>query len=61
MKRPKRKIKTTPIVHVVGTLYDLLSGIETPVKYEDLGNPIVTVQIDGLSFPNALVDLGGNH
>jgi len=57
-KKPKRKIKTILIVHVVGTLSDLLSGIETPVKYEDPGNPIVTVQINGCSFPNALVDLG---
>ena len=58
MRNPKRKTKTTPIVHVVGTLSDLLSGRETPVKYEDPVNPIVTVQINGCSFPNALVDLG---
>ena len=58
IKKPKKKIKTTPIVHVVITLFDLLSGRETSVKYEDLGNPIVTVQINGCSFPNALVDLG---
>ena len=31
---------------------------KTPIKYEDPGNPIVTVQINGQSFPNALVDLG---
>jgi len=53
-----RKIKITPTVHVVGTLFDLLLGKETPVKYEDLGNPIVIVQINGHSFPNALVYLG---
>jgi hypothetical protein len=29
-----------------------------PVKYEDPGNPIVTVQINGQTFSNALVDLG---
>ena len=57
-KKPKRKIKTTPTVHVVETLSDLLSGRETLVKYEDPGNPIVIVQINGCSFPNALVDLG---
>ena len=53
-----RKTKTTPIVNVVGTLSDLLLGKETPVKYEDPRNPISTVQINGHSFPNALVDLG---
>lgn len=57
MKKPKRKIKTTPTIHAVGTLSDLLSSRETPVKYEDPGNPIVTVQINGCSFPNPLVDL----
>ena len=32
--------------------------MEALVKYEDLGNPIVIVQINGQSFQNALVDLG---
>ena len=31
-KKPKRKIKTTPTVHVVGTLSDLLLGRETHGK-----------------------------
>lgn len=52
------KTTITPTVHVVGTLSDLLLGKETLVKYEDLGSPIVTVQINGHSFPNSLVDLG---
>ena len=45
-------------VQVVGTLSDLLSGKETPIKYEDPGNPIVTVKIYGRTLTNALVDLG---
>eukprot|EP00253_Pinus_taeda_P022392 PITA_22392 len=53
-----RKTKITPTIHVFGTLSDLLLGKETPVKDEDPGNPIVIVQINGRSFPNALVDLG---
>lgn len=53
-----RKAKTSPTVHVVGTLSNLLLLGETPIKYEDPGNPIVTVQIYGRSFPNTLVDLG---
>lgn len=58
IKKSVRKKKVTPTVHVVRTLSDLLLGKETPVKYEDLGNPIVTVNINGHSFPNALVDSG---
>ena len=29
-----------------------------PVKYGDLGNPILTVHINGVEIPNVLVDLG---
>ena len=47
-----------PTVYVVVALSNLLLGKETPMKYEDLGNPIVIVQISSHSFPNTLVDLG---
>jgi hypothetical protein len=43
---------------VVGALYDLILGRQEPIKYANPGNPIVTVQIQGFSFPNTLVDLG---
>ena len=56
IKKPRRNVTTNPRVQVVGTLSDLLSG--TPIKYEDPGNPIVTVQIYGQTLTNALVDLG---
>ena len=58
IKNPKRRITTNPTVELVNTLSDLLSRKETPIKYEDLGNPIVTVQIYGQTLSNALVDLG---
>ena len=58
VKKPRRSAVNNPRVQVVGTLSDLLSGKETPTKYEDLGNLIVTVQIYGQTFPNALFDLG---
>ena len=53
-----RKVKAPPTIHVVGALSDFLLGEETPIKYDAHGNPIVTVQIYGRSFPNTLVDLG---
>ena len=58
IKKPRRNITNNPRVQVVGTLSDLLSGRETPIKYEDPGNPIITVQIYGQTLSNALVDLG---
>jgi hypothetical protein len=39
-------------------LSDLILCRQEPIKYADPGNPIVTVQIQGCSFPNTLVDLG---
>jgi hypothetical protein len=54
-----RKIKNpSSTVCMVGSLSDLTLGRQEPVKYVDPGNPIVTVQIQGCSFPNTLVDLG---
>eukprot|EP00253_Pinus_taeda_P003983 PITA_03983 len=58
IKRPRRNVIGNPRVQVVSTLSDLLSGKETPIKYEDPGNPIVIVQIYGKTLTNALVDLG---
>ena len=57
-EKAKEENKNNPNCPVVGTLSNLLSSRETPQKYEDPGNPIVTVQINGCSFPNALADLG---
>jgi hypothetical protein len=58
-RKPVRKIKnSSSTVRVVGALSDLILGRQEPVKYADPGNPIVTVQIQGCSFPNTLVDLG---
>jgi len=59
-KSSTRKIKVTPTVYVVGNLSNLLLGKEKLVKYEYPGNPIITVQINGCSFPNALVNLGAS-
>ena len=58
IKKPRRNITNNSRVKVVGTLSDLLSGKETPIKYQNLGNPIGTVQIYGQTLSNALVDLG---
>jgi hypothetical protein len=43
---------------MVGALSDIILGRKELVKYVDPGNPIVTVQIQGYSFPNTLVYLG---
>jgi hypothetical protein len=54
-----RKIKnSSSTVCIVGSLSDLILGRQESIKYVDPGNPIVTIHIQGYSFPNTLVDLG---
>jgi hypothetical protein len=40
----------------VGQLSEFIS--EMPYKYNDPGNPVVTIEINGISLPNTLIDLG---
>jgi len=35
----------------------MILGKQAPIKYKDIGNIVVTVQIQGYTFPNTLVDL----
>lgn len=58
VKKPGRKPKDPPTVYVMGWLSELLQGKTPLVKYGDLCNPIVIVQIDQASISNTLVDLG---
>ena len=56
IKKPRRKKKEPPLVQVVGQLSEFIS--EMPYKYNDPGNPVVTIEINGISLPNTLIDLG---
>ena len=58
LKRLGRKPKDPPTIHVIGKLSDLMLGKDTPVKYDDPGNPVLTIQINHINLPNTLVDLG---
>jgi hypothetical protein len=41
---------------VVGKLLEFIS--EIPSKYSDPGNLVVTIDINDVSFPNTLIDIG---
>ena len=58
IKRPGRKKKDPVSVNVIGELSDHISGTPKISKYDDPGNPIVTVVIDKVSIGNTLIDLG---
>jgi len=57
-KKPKKKSRDPLTIHVIGKLSDFMMGRSMPVKYGDLENPILTVQINGVEISNVLVDLG---
>lgn len=57
-KKPGRKLKDPLTIHVIGKLSYIMLGKSIPIKYEDLGNLILTVHINGFDIPNVLVDLG---
>ena len=58
VKKPKKKSRDPLTIHVMGKLSDFMMGRSMPVKYEDPGNPILTVHINGVEIQNVLVDLG---
>ena len=58
IRKPGRKPRDPPTVHVIGKLSALIMGKTLLAKYEDPGNPSITVQIRHTQMPNLLVDLG---
>ena len=58
VRKPGRKPRDPPTVHVLGKLSELIMGKIPLAKYDDPGNPIVTVQIEYTQILNILVDLG---
>ena len=58
VRKPSRKPRDPPTVHVIGKLSELIMGKTLLAKYDDSGNPIVTVLIGNTQTPNVLVDLG---
>ena len=57
-RKPGRKPRDPPTVHVIGKLSELIMGKTLLEKYDDPGNPTVTVQIGSTQIPTVLVDLG---
>lgn len=47
-KKSAKKSKDPLTIHVMGKLSDFMTGKPMPEKYGDPGNPILTVQINGV-------------
>ena len=58
VRKPGRKPRDPPTVHVIGKLSELIMGKTLVEKYDDPRNPTVTVHIGNTQIPNVLVDLG---
>jgi hypothetical protein len=55
IKNPGRKRKDPPVIKVVGQLSEFIS--EMSLEYNDPGNLVLTIEINGISLPNTLIDL----
>ena len=58
IKKPGRKQKDPPIVHLIGELFEYISEQPRVTKYANLGNLIVTITINKVPIGNTLIDLG---
>ena len=58
IKKPWRKQKDPPIVHLIGEFSEYISDQPKVTKYGNPGNPIVTITINEVSIGNNLIDLG---
>ena len=58
IKRPGRKPKDPATIHVMGKLSDLMIDQPLLTKYNDPGNPTVTIHIDNQPIVNNFIDLG---
>lgn len=59
IRKPGRKPKDPPTIHVIRKLADLMLGKTILPKYEDPGNnPVASIHINNISIPNTLIDQG---
>jgi hypothetical protein len=58
IKKPGRKQKDPPTVHLIGELSEYISEQPRVAKYGNPGNPVVTITINEVPIGNTLIDLG---
>ena len=58
IRKPRRKLKDPPTIHVMGKLIDLRLGKTILPRYGDPNNLVVILLINNVSIPNTLVDQG---
>ena len=56
-RKPRRKPRDPSTVNAIGKLSELIMGKTLLAKYDDPGNPNVTMQIGITQIPNIMVDL----
>ena len=58
IKKPSRKRRDPPTIHLVGQISDYLSEDPPVPKYANPGNPVVMIGIHNTLIGNTLIDLG---
>jgi hypothetical protein len=61
IKKPGRKQKDPPTIHLIGGLSEYISEQPKLAKYGNPGNPVVTITINEASIGNTLIDLGATN
>lgn len=56
IRKSGRKRSKNKNIKVISPMSEMISGL--PPKYDDQGNPVVTIEINGTFLPNTLVYLG---
>jgi hypothetical protein len=58
IKKPGKKLKDHPTVHLIEDLSEYISERPKLAKYGNPGNPVVTITINEVSIGNTPIDLG---
>ena len=58
IKLPRNNQKDPLTIHVIGEIYECMSGQSWIAKYPNPGTPVVTVIINNTAIENTLIDLG---
>ena len=58
IKKPGKKQKDPPTIHVIGEISESMTEQSRITKYTNLGSLVVTVIVNNTAIDNTLIDLG---
>ena len=58
IKKPRKKQKYPPTIHVIGEMSECMTDQSRIAKYTNPGSPVVIVIVNNTTIENTLIDLG---